>query len=416
MKKFKLIPLVVVLFLLTQASTAFAGTKELSIPDDSVRFNTGTFTEGKQIRIYASVANSSSTDLLGTAKFYDNGSQIGGDQAISVLANKTDDVFIDWYPKYGSHRVVIKIFPWDSANDDASNNDAERTIFVQQDTDHDGITNDKDPDDDGDGVNDDKDPFPLDKSESADTDGDGVGNNKDKDDDNDGVPDDKDAMPLDPAETMDSDKDGIGEIKDPDDDNDGLNDTDEMKANTNPTNPDSDGDKANDKDDPFPLDASESMDTDHDGIGNNKDLDDDNDGTLDVNDKFPLNKAPVLQIKEISTASLNETTTFDASSCYDEDGKITSYVWTIDGQQFKGQTIEYIFKELGKHQVSLTITDNTGESKVKDFEINVMNVRLYSQLITIFIILILGAIIVYKYVAEGKTSNIKPLLKRKKKQ
>jgi len=215
---------------------------------------------------------------------------------------------------------------------------------------------------------------------------------------------------------MDSDKDGIGEIKDPDDDNDGLADIDEMKMHTNPTNPDTDGDGVNDKNDPFPLDPSESMDTDHDGIGNNKDLDDDNDGTLDTNDKFPLNKAPVLQINEIKTASLNETTTFDASSSYDEDGKITSYIWTIDGKNFNGQTIEYIFKELGKHKVTLTITDNTGESKIKDFEVNVLNVRLYSQIIIIFIVLILGAFIIYKYVAEGKTSNLKPLLKRKKKQ
>ncbi len=414
MKKFKLISLVISAFVLISTQTAFALSKELSIPDSSVKFNTTTFTEGKQIRIYASVVNSSGTDLLGTVRFYDNGGQIGGDQAISVLANKTDDVFIDWYPKYGSHRIVIKIFPWDTANDDPSNNDAERTIFVMQDTDRDGITNDIDPDDDGDGVNDDKDAFPLDKSEWADTDGDGIGNNKDKDDDNDGVPDDKDAMPLDPTETMDSDKDGIGEIKDPDDDNDGLTDLEEMKKNTNPTNPDTDGDGVNDKDDPFPLDPAESMDTDRDGIGNNKDLDDDNDGILDVNDKFPLNKAPILRVNEIVTASLNEKTIFDASASYDEDGKITSYQWTIDDKIFEGKKIEYTFKELGKHKVSLSIKDNTGEIKTKDFEVNVLNVRLYSQLLTILIIMILGGILIYKYIAEEKISNLKTLIKSKK--
>ncbi|PCO05916.1 hypothetical protein AWR36_007920 [Microbulbifer flavimaris] len=135
-----------------------------------------------------------------------------------------------------------------------------------QDTDGDGIGNNKDGDDDNDGVADEFDAFPEDPSESMDTDGNGVGDNRDVDDDGDGVEDDLDAFPLDPLEWEDTDSDGIGNNADADDDNDGVEDSEDL----------------------FPLDPSESADTDGDGIGNNADTDDDNDGVEDVNDDLPL--------------------------------------------------------------------------------------------------------------------------------
>lgn len=403
----KFLPLLITL-VLTGAlyQTAFAAaSNDLSLTDSNVRFSTNTFLEGKFIRIYASVTNNSSEDLLGTVRFYDNDDQVNGDQAISLFGNKTDDVFVDWKPNYGSHKITVRIFPWDKDSDDPSNNEISRTIFVQQDTDYDGITNDQDPDDDNDGVTDAEDPFPLNKNESVDTDGDGTGNNADPDDDNDGVPDDKDDLPLDPTETTDTDKDGIGDIADPDDDNDGVSDAKEMNEGTDPANPDTDNDTVNDGTDPFPTNSSEWSDNDKDLIGDNADIDDDNDGILDKDDKFPLNKAPVLEVNRTSTetATLDQEKTFDASKSYDEDGKIISYNWTIDNKYFaKGPIVTHRFDTLGKHEVKLTIKDSSGESVTEKFQVNVLNIRLYSQIFTLIITFALAGILAFKYLAKEK--------------
>lgn len=403
----KFLPLLIALVLtgtLCEVACATAS-NDLSLADSNVRFSTNVFLEGKFIRIYASATNNSSEDLLGTVRFYDNGNQINGDQAISLFGNKTDDVFIDWKPNYGSHKITIRIYPWDKESDDPSNNEISRTIFVQQDTDYDNIPNDQDPDDDNDGVIDTEDPFPLNKNESADTDGDGIGNNADPDDDNDGVPDDKDDLPLDPTETTDTDKDGIGDIADPDDDNDTISDAKEINQGTSPVNPDTDGDTINDNTDPFPTNPAEWSDNDKDLIGDNTDIDDDNDGILDKDDKFPLNKAPVLEVDRASTetATLDQEKTFDASESYDEDGKIISYNWTIDNKYFKkGATITHKFDTLGEHEVKLTIKDSGGESKTEKFSVNVINIRLYSQLFALIITFALAGILLFKYLAKEK--------------
>ena len=60
-----------------------------------------------------------------------------------------------------------------------NNNLVTKEIFVAQDTDHDGIPNNEDPDDDNDGVADENGRFPPYKnSEQYDTDGDGQGDNQ----------------------------------------------------------------------------------------------------------------------------------------------------------------------------------------------------------------------------------------------
>lgn len=403
------------LFAAAMIGTLFYGTayavanNDLSLADSNVRFSTNTFLEGKFIRIYASATNNSTEDLLGTVRFYDNNEQINGDQAISLFGNKTDDVFVDWKPNYGSHKITVKIFPWDKDGDDPSNNEISRTVFVQQDTDYDGLPNDQDTDDDNDGVSDDQDPFPLDKNESADTDGDGTGNNADLDDDNDGVPDDKDDLPLDPTETTDTDHDGVGDIADPDDDNDTISDVKEMNQGTDSANSDTDGDKVNDNKDPFPTNNTEWNDNDNDSIGDNTDIDDDNDGTLDKDDKFPFNKPPVLEIEDrssVETATIGQEKTFDASLSYDEDGKIISYNWIIDNKYFeKGPTITHKFDTLGEHEVKLTIKDSSGEAKTEKFQVNVINLRFYSQIFTLIVTFGLAGILAFKYLAKEKNKT-----------
>ncbi|MFH1284870.1 MAG: PKD domain-containing protein [Candidatus Peregrinibacteria bacterium] len=393
--------------LLITTGEALAYSGDLSINSQNIRFSTNNFLEGNTVRIYAVVTNLSSKDLLGVARFFDNGKQIGGDQGVSVFAGKTDDVFMDWTPSFGDHRVAVKIYPWNTEIDDPSNNWIVTEIFAVQDTDHDGIPNETDEDDDNDNVIDSEDDFPLNSKEQYDTDGDGLGNNTDTDDDNDGVPDDFDDMPLDPNETMDTDKDGTGNIADIDDDGDGLTDSEEENLKTNPLKADTDEDGVNDKEDAFPLNSEETVDTDKDKIGNNADTDDDNDGTPDEKDSYPLNKGPAIKIDKTSpTVGLFEKYTFDASKSYDEDGEVVSYLWDIDGKTSKeGNSTSYTFTQTGKHDVKLTITDNTGESRTMDIQANVLNLRLYKQLIASLAAILLAMLIFFKYISKAKKSE-----------
>jgi hypothetical protein len=391
--------------LLSQAAYAYNGDISINSPD--LRFSKQFFLEGDPIRIYATAKNNSNLDLLGVVRFYDNGKQISGDQPISIFGNKTDDVFIDWAPpSFGYHTISAKIFPWKPEIDNPGNNYVDEKIYVEQDTDHDGLKNTLDEDDDGDGVNDDKDFAPLDAKEQYDTDGDGTGNNKDLDDDNDGVPDKFDEMPLDPNETTDTDKDGIGNIKDTDDDNDGIIDTEEDNTGTDPLKADTDGDKIKDSQDDFPLDPKEWLDTDKDGIGNNLDINDDNDPLPDTTDPFPLNKAPVLKLDEIpSYINLMEPYTFDATPSYDDDGKIVSFEWQVDAEKKEGTSFTKVFDEIGTHKVSIKITDDNGESQTSNFQINVVNTRFYIQLGIVLISILLALLIYFRYIAATKNSK-----------
>ncbi len=397
--------LIISLSLSLFGQTAFAAyTGDLDINDSTITFSHYNFLEGYTTRIYASVSNKSSKDLLGVVRFFDNDKQVNGDQAISLFAGKTDDVFIDWTPlSPGLHKLAVKIFPYQPELDDPSNNWVVKEVTVLQDTDHDGIQNSEDPDDDNDGTPDETDLFPLNNKESKDTDGDGKGDNADTDDDNDGVPDNFDDLPLDPNETIDTDHDGIGNIADTDDDGDGISDAEEEKSGTDPLNSDSDADTFNDGTDAFPLDKNEQLDTDKDKIGNNIDTDDDNDGLTDDTDPFPLNKEPVIKLDDNdSTVGLLEKHVFDASPSFDDDGEIVSYLWNIDGENFEGNSITHIFDKPGKHKIKLTITDDSGQSATSDFQINVINLRLYTSLTVTLIVILLALLIYFKYIAPAK--------------
>ncbi|MBI2634339.1 PKD domain-containing protein [Candidatus Peregrinibacteria bacterium] len=392
------------IFFLVSTSAAFAFTGDISIDTKDIVITPANILEGQKTRIYATAANQSAQDLLGVVRFFDNGRQIGADQPISIFTGKTDGVFIDWIPNIaGDHIIIVKIFPWEPDMDNPDNNSIETTIYVGQDTDHDGITNANDNDDDNDGVNDTEDHFPLNAAEQLDTDGDGKGNNSDTDDDNDDVPDTHDDMPLDPNETIDTDNDGIGNIADLDDDGDGIDDTIEEKNGTNPIKEDTDDDGVNDSHDAFPLDPLETLDTDKDNIGNNADTDDDNDKIPDQEDAFPLNKGPVIALSyEDFSVDLLDKQNFDASPSYDEDGKIVNYTWKIDGKKFDGADIDYTFDKNGNYDGQLTITDNSGESVTREFQISVTNIRYYLQIGATIISLLLALIIYFMYIARDK--------------
>ncbi len=392
--------------LLINQSVALAASGDLSITTSDVSYSDQYFLEGRGYKIYASASNLSSHDLLGVVRFYDNGRQIGGDQVISVVAQKTDTVFIDWIPNFGAHKIEVKIFPFEPELDNPSNNQISSTLYVAQDTDYDGITNDKDDDDDGDGVLDTEDAFPLDASEQNDTDGDGVGDNADEDADNDGVPNEFDDLPLDPNETIDTDKDGIGNIEDKDDDGDGLDDSEEVKLGTDTLVADTDDDGVTDYADPFPLDETEWQDHDADKIGDNKDTDDDNDGITDEDDSYPLNKAPIIKLStdDLQT-NLFQEFSLDAASSYDEDGEIVSYMWKINDETYEGNAINYIFDEIGDNDIELIITDNDGESRNYEFTVNVTNIEIIKQIFAILGSILLALLIYFKYIRVAKNSN-----------
>lgn len=388
-------------FLFPLSSYAAAG--DLAINESNIKFSVSKPLEGQNNRIYATVSNNSNQDLLGVVRLMIDGKQHGSDLPVSVFAGANDGVFINWQGTPGNHNVDIVVIPWEPEIDDPSNNKISTKIYVTPDLDRDGTPDNNDNDVDGDDVENGKDAFPRDPKETLDSDGDGQGNTKDQDDDNDGVPDSADEMPLDKDETLDTDKDGKGNIADKDDDNDTLSDQDEEKIGTDPLNPDSDNDKAVDGKDDFPTDPAEQLDTDKDGIGNAVDLDDDNDTLPDTDDEFPLNKSPIIQLKDQDfTIGLLEEYIFDATPSVDEDGKIVRYLWEIDGEEIEGNAVNHRFSKTGTHNVKLTIQDDQGQSVHTEYQVNVLNLRFYKQIILVLLVIALASILYFKYIAEAK--------------
>lgn len=186
------------------------------------------------------------------------------------------------------------------------------SLFIDADTDGDGIGDRTDPDIDGDGIPNISDvdingDGVLDNG--TDIDGDGINDANDTDIDGDGVPN--------AQETLDGTNPNVPGAKDTD--GDSVPDYVEVQQGTNPTIPgakDTDGDGVPDYiesqqgTNPNVADATDSdndgisnykegynfsnpgssLDTDRDGTPNYLDLDSDGDGVLDRNDAFPINK------------------------------------------------------------------------------------------------------------------------------
>jgi chitodextrinase len=314
--------------ILAQSVHAQQFNKDLSINANSVR-TSGNILVGKSIRIYATVTNNSGQDLIGVVKFYDENKKsfIGSDQPVSILAGKTDDVFIDWVGQsIGNHPISIRVIPWSEEGDDPNNNKVTKNIYVDTDSDGDGLGDLSDSDDDNDGVPDVSDAFPLDPAESLDSDNDGIGNNADTDDDNDGVPDVEDAFPLNAGETKDSDGDGVG-----------------------------------DNSDKFPTDPKDWTDSDNDGLGDNSDPDN-------------ANKGPIPKIGVDDTVvSKGRPVAFNALGSNDPDGQVVSYEWDFgDGETAKGVIVDHIFANTGEYNVKLKVTDDKGEPREQELVVKVV--------------------------------------------
>jgi PKD repeat protein len=77
-----------------------------------------------------------------------------------------------------------------------------------------------------------------------------------------------------------------------------------------------------------------------------------------------LNRSPVASfVQSPATVFTGDVTTFDASTSYDPDGTITSYLWTFgDGTNGTGAIVTHTYAENGTYNVTLTVTDNDGST------------------------------------------------------
>lgn len=286
---------------------------------------------GNEVTFVVTVGSSSGENLKGVVQVYDEGlgQFIGAEQAVSVLAGQTDSVFFAYVldEKTSNRDFNVRVIPNDPTGDDPSNNTQKVSVYVDVDSDGDGTGNQSDTDDDNDEVLDSDDAFPRDPNESIDTDGDGIGDNTDEDDDNDGVGDAEDAFPLDGSETVDTDGDGTG-----------------------------------DNSDAFPEDPTEQKDSDEDGLGDNA-------------DEYDDNKGPVVVLSTEETVVPTHTAIpFHAIESFDPDGELQRYLWDFgDGETAEGVSVEHTYRKSGDYVVSLTVTDDIGETRTQTLDMNVIH-------------------------------------------
>lgn len=447
---------------------------DLSLDGGELTFDPASgIVEKQTIKIYATVRNNGTVDLIGTVKFFVDGAQISIDQPVSVKQGSIpDEVFINWITTPGNHIVISQLYPYERNGDNPNNNIAEKKLYVDYDTDGDGVGNLLDTDDDNDGLSDEaekalgtsptrsdsdgdnigdkSDIFPLDPTEWADADNDQIGDNADTDDDNDGLPDEaekalgtnpfkadtdedgcddlNDQFPIDSTECLDSDGDGVGDQGDrfpndanesKDSDGDGIGDNADL---------DDDNDGVPDAEDAFPTDPTESKDTDNDGVGDTADTDDDNDGHIDKDDIFPLdptewadsdkdglgdnadpndaNQGPVIVIEGNRLVIVGRKEIFNASSSTDVDGEIKSWVWDFgdDTPIVENPITPHIFERVGQYTLKLTVTDNTGESRVREMIVIAENPRWLENTLKwlLLILLLIFSYIFWRTVQEKK--------------
>lgn len=112
------------------------------------------------VRIYVAIRNNTGGDLTGTVSFFDNDRQIGR-STVSALDGRIIESWVDWTPEYGEHTITAEITKLElhsvgeaTETIEVRSSLAEEVVFVDYDTDGDGIGNADDRDDDGDGISD----------------------------------------------------------------------------------------------------------------------------------------------------------------------------------------------------------------------------------------------------------------------
>jgi len=114
----------------------------------------------KPTRIYVAIRNNTGADLSGRVEFYVNEKLITRTN-VSALDGRIIESWADWTPTYGEHTITASLSRTELSQVGSSTKSvevrsslAEETLFVDYDTDGDGIGNREDIDDDGDGISD----------------------------------------------------------------------------------------------------------------------------------------------------------------------------------------------------------------------------------------------------------------------
>lgn len=112
------------------------------------------------VRIYAAIRNNTGGDLSGTVEFYINGNRIER-RSVAALNNRIIESWTDWTPRYGTSTIKATLSRTEISSTASGTRSVsvvsaltEDIIFVDYDTDHDGIGNQSDQDDDNDGISD----------------------------------------------------------------------------------------------------------------------------------------------------------------------------------------------------------------------------------------------------------------------
>jgi hypothetical protein len=190
--------------------------------------------EGDEIKIYSVLVNDNDFDFEGNVTFLDNNNAVSSEIPFALDGGQSSEVIsIEWTAVYGEHRFKAVIsdayFIDETGNKEPIDGDmishVTDVIYVDVDSDNDGVpdqqeedqgTDPNNPDTDGDGEDDGSDPDPTDSGvfSGPDTDGDGVSDASDSDIDNDGAYNwDEEEAGSDPY-VYDTDNDGYSDGED----------------------------------------------------------------------------------------------------------------------------------------------------------------------------------------------------------
>ncbi len=173
--------LVVLSFALVPLAAGATGDYELMIPEGGVRLDADPVMINQTVKVYVTIKNIGHLDNEGIAVFMDDGTNFSMKDFSAKVNGSLEEIWSTWTPKSaGSHIVKVKLVPDASMNNPAlANYTSQVTVYVDQDTDGDGIRDQLDPDIDNDGLINDQeytigtDPY------KPDTDGDGINDKND---------------------------------------------------------------------------------------------------------------------------------------------------------------------------------------------------------------------------------------------
>ncbi|MCH7828751.1 hypothetical protein IH982_02745 [Patescibacteria group bacterium] len=168
------------LFLFFPFSLAFAQETNAGFVQ-GVWYSKTPFFAGDTIRIYTAIQNNSGFDIQGTIEFLVNGNNIG-ESSFSAANGRITEAWSDWKVTQGNYSVAAHIK--EAFRVEIGKNPepislgtgvlGASEVFIDEDTDQDGIGNMEDDDDDNDGLTDQEEEILKTDPLNPDTDGDGV--------------------------------------------------------------------------------------------------------------------------------------------------------------------------------------------------------------------------------------------------